>query len=51
MTAELWKDEGGSYLYHYTEANYAREISEDEYFLVGDGAVFGGPVRDRLGSR
>jgi hypothetical protein len=41
VAAELWKDEGGKYLYHYTEAGYAREIAADEYFLVGDGAVFG----------
>jgi hypothetical protein len=41
MAAELWNDEGGVYLYHYTEASYAREIAADEHFLVGDGAVFG----------
>lgn len=41
MMAEPWQDEGGEYLYHYTEAGYARSIADDEYFMVGDGAHYG----------
>lgn len=41
MAIELWQDDGGAYLYHYTEAGYARQIAADEHFLIGDGAVFG----------
>jgi len=41
MTDELWRDEGGEYLFHYTEARLARQIAEDEHFLVGTGALHG----------
>jgi hypothetical protein len=38
---EAWKDEGGRYLFHYTEAEYAAQIAADEIFEVGLGAHFG----------
>lgn len=39
--AERWQDDGGKYIFHYTEAAYARQIAEDEYYFVGPGANFG----------
>jgi hypothetical protein len=38
---EIWEDEGGRYLFHYTEARLAQQIAEDEVFEVGGGANFG----------
>jgi hypothetical protein len=38
---EFWESEGGDYLFHYTEAAYARQVAADEHFLVGPGALFG----------
>jgi hypothetical protein len=38
---EGWNEEGGAYLFHYTEAWLAAQIAEDEIFEVGGGANFG----------
>lgn len=40
-TEEIWEDEGGRYLFHYTESRLAWQIAEDEVFEVGGGANFG----------
>lgn len=39
--AEVWAHDGGEYVFHYTEAAYARQIAEDEHYFVGGGANFG----------
>lgn len=41
MWEEEWKDEGGLYVFHYTEAFLAAQIATDEVFTVGPGANFG----------
>ena len=42
MADELWTEERGVvYRFHYTEAHLARQIAEDEIFLVGPGARYG----------
>jgi hypothetical protein len=39
--AEAWKDEGGNYVFHYTEREYALKIAAEEIYEVGHGALFG----------
>jgi hypothetical protein len=41
MQGDAWRDEGGDYLFHYTEARNVEEIADTEIFEVGGGANFG----------
>lgn len=41
MHEERWKDEGGKYVFHYTEGFLAAQIALDEVFEVGPGANSG----------